>query len=41
MSHGADHPRPALTCPEERIKHIVPLSTMLGGEIVHRRDVEG
>jgi len=27
------------TCPEERIKDIAPLITMLGGEIVYRRDV--
>jgi predicted amidohydrolase YtcJ len=26
------------TCPEERIKDIVPLATMLGGELVYRRD---
>jgi predicted amidohydrolase YtcJ len=26
------------TCPEARIKDIVPLLTMVGGEVVHRRD---
>jgi len=26
------------TCPEERIKDIVPLATMLGGELVYQRD---
>ena len=28
------------TCPEERIKDIVPLVTMVGGEVVYRRDGE-
>jgi predicted amidohydrolase YtcJ len=25
------------TCPEERIQHIRPVLTMLGGEVVHER----
>jgi predicted amidohydrolase YtcJ len=28
------------TCPEDRIKDVVPLLTMIGGEVVHRRPAE-
>ena len=27
------------TCPEERIKDLAPVLTMVGGEIVHRRGI--